>query len=58
MTASPDPDGSGFGLFSIRERLKPFEGYIRLESRLSGGTRAVLEMPVTLNVIELPKEGS
>jgi two-component system sensor histidine kinase UhpB len=37
---------SGFGLFSIRERLKPFHGSLQIESRKVKGTTVTIRLPV------------
>jgi signal transduction histidine kinase len=41
----PKMDG-GFGLFSIRERLKPFGGVVEVESEPGAGTRVTLRVPL------------
>lgn len=46
-TASrPNSQMSGFGLFSIRERLDSIGGRLDIEHRREGGTRATLVLPV------------
>ena len=42
---SPAAD-SGFGLFSIRERLKPYNGSLQIESRKGKGTTVSIRLPV------------
>ncbi|MBI5804777.1 sensor histidine kinase [candidate division TA06 bacterium] len=42
-------DGSGFGLFSIRERLKRYGGTLSLESLPGKGTSATITMPLKPN---------
>lgn len=37
--------GSGFGLFSLRERLKPFDGTVEIDSAPGDGSRIVLKVP-------------
>jgi signal transduction histidine kinase len=39
---------SGFGLFSIKERLRHLGGSLTVQSRLGLGTTAVMELPLTL----------
>jgi len=39
---------SGFGLFTIRERLKRLGGYFAIDSRSGSGTRVVLSVPLKL----------
>ena len=41
-----DPDSGGLGLFGIRERLKLFNGTMRVEPRPEGGTRVTLKAPL------------
>jgi signal transduction histidine kinase len=41
-------DEAGFGLFSIRERLRLFGGRLEIVSRLDEGTRVILYTPVQL----------
>ncbi len=43
-------DRFGYGLFSIRERLKNYEGQMHIYSRKSAGTRITLMVPVTTAV--------
>ena len=42
---SPDAD-SGFGLFSIRERLKSYNGSLQIESKKGKGTTVSVRLPV------------
>ena len=42
---SPGQEG-GFGLFSIRERVRSFEGDLHVESRPGKGTVVTVTMPV------------
>jgi signal transduction histidine kinase len=44
-TGSPAAD-SGFGLFSIRERLKSYNGSLQIESQKGKGTTASIRLPV------------
>jgi signal transduction histidine kinase len=37
---------SGFGLFSIRERLKPYNGSLHIESQKGKGTAVSIRLPV------------
>ena len=37
----------GFGLFSIRERMRALDGDFRLESRPGQGTKATLRLPLS-----------
>ena len=39
--------GSGFGLFSIRERLLSHGGNMRIDSALGSGTRVRLSLPLS-----------
>jgi PAS domain S-box-containing protein len=39
------PDQNGFGLFSVRERLRFLGGSFRIESETNEGTRAILTIP-------------
>ncbi len=41
--------GGGFGLFSIRERLRPLNGKLEIKSEPQGGTEFVLSVPLDLN---------
>lgn len=43
---SPKPDGGGFGLFSIEERLEPLGGKVTIRSAPGQGTTVLLEVPV------------
>ncbi len=38
--------GTGFGLFSIRERMREVGGTLKVDSRPEGGTRAELDIPL------------
>jgi signal transduction histidine kinase len=49
VEASAGPDG-GFGLFSIRERLGLLGGQIEIRSAPGKGTRAVIRVPLGLNM--------
>jgi len=40
--------GGGFGLFSIRERLRPLGGNLEIKSEPEGGTEFVLSVPLNL----------
>lgn len=40
--------GGGFGLFSIRERLRPLGGNLEIKSEADGGTEFVLSVPLDL----------
>jgi PAS domain S-box-containing protein len=40
--------GSGFGLFSVRERLERLGGHLDIRSRPEGGTSAVISVPTEL----------
>jgi signal transduction histidine kinase len=40
-----DP-GSGFGLFSLRERLEMVGGSLELTSRINGGVTAIIKAPL------------
>jgi signal transduction histidine kinase len=40
--------GGGFGLFSIRERLRPLGGKLDIKSEPNGGTEFVLSVPLEL----------
>jgi signal transduction histidine kinase len=40
--------GGGFGLFSIRERLRPLGGKLEVKSEAEGGTEFVLSVPLDL----------
>ncbi len=40
--------GGGFGLFSIRERLRPLGGNLEVKSEADGGTEFVLSVPLNL----------
>ena len=44
-TGSPAAD-SGFGLFSIRERLKSYNGSLHIESQKDKGTTVSIRLPV------------
>ncbi|MEX0606943.1 MAG: response regulator, partial [Halofilum sp. (in: g-proteobacteria)] len=44
---TPTPHGTGFGLFSIRERLAALGGNLQIESAPTWGTRIELALPVT-----------
>lgn len=44
---SPRADYGGFGLFSIRERLRPFGGEMHIESQPGAGARITLSVPFT-----------
>ncbi|MGA7578394.1 MAG: CHASE3 domain-containing protein [Desulfobaccales bacterium] len=44
-----DRKGSGFGLFSIRERLRAFGGLLKVQSSPGAGTRVTLMVPLTDN---------
>jgi len=46
IIASPDYDREGFGLFSIKERLKNFGGEISIESGPGNGTTVMLTIPL------------
>lgn len=46
----------GFGLFSIRERLKLINGDIKISSELMRGTTIEVNIPVTIPVKQLQKE--
>jgi signal transduction histidine kinase len=37
--------GQGFGLFSIRERLNPLGGFLKIDSQPKQGTRATIMAP-------------
>jgi signal transduction histidine kinase len=41
-------EGGGFGLFSIRERLRPLGGKLEVKSEPNGGTEFVLSVPLEL----------
>jgi PAS domain S-box-containing protein len=43
----PSSEASGFGLFSIKERLTPLGGRFRIESTPGQGTRVMLTLPLT-----------
>ncbi len=45
-TSQIERQASGFGLFSIRERLRPVGGHFNLESRCGHGTRVSLVAPL------------
>ncbi len=47
----PDPDG-GFGLFSVRERLRLFEGQLEIVSVPGDGTRVTATLPALFPVDE------
>jgi two-component system sensor histidine kinase DegS len=48
MNLAPSRDfGSGYGLFSIRERLELIGGQFEIESAPGKGSRFVLSVPVT-----------
>lgn len=42
---------SGFGLFSIRERLRHLEGHLHIDSAPGGGTRIILSVPSRIKKI-------
>jgi len=44
--------GSGFGLFTIRERLKRLGGYFAIDSRSGSGTKVVLSVPLKSKTID------
>lgn len=44
---APEPHEGGFGLFSIRERLRQVGGSLTLEAASPHGTRAVVRLPVS-----------
>lgn len=44
-----DVSGGGFGLFSIRERLKHFGGELHIRSKPGWGTKVTMTMPRLLN---------
>jgi PAS domain S-box-containing protein len=46
---------SGFGLFSVRERLESFGGRLEIDSRTGGGTRVTLAAPLTSS--DVPSTG-
>ncbi|UCG58726.1 MAG: ATP-binding protein, partial [Phycisphaerales bacterium] len=46
---------SGFGLFSIRQRLEELGGHIEIESRVGRGCRAVMRAPLK---VEKAAEGA
>lgn len=37
---------SGYGLFSINERLEPIQGHLDIDSKLKMGTKAIISIPV------------
>jgi len=43
---APSGKDTGFGLFSIRERIKYFEGELRIQSKPGEGTQATLTVPL------------
>ncbi len=47
---------TGFGLFSVRERLESLGGRLEIDSRIGGGTRAMLAAPVTSS--DVPPRGN
>ena len=46
LAAGANASGSGFGLFSIRERLEPLGGRAEIHSAVGKGTTVILEAPV------------
>jgi signal transduction histidine kinase len=48
----------GFGLFSIRERLRPLSGRLKVESAPGRGTRVRLVLPLTCTMATKENEGS
>ena len=44
---------SGFGLFSIRERLSCLGGYLKIESKIGHGTRAVMIAPIKPELVSI-----
>ena len=44
--AFPENVNSGFGLYSIKERIKLFGGDFTLESEKNKGTKIIITMPV------------
>ncbi|WP_372808347.1 ATP-binding protein, partial [Pontiella sp.] len=44
-------NGTGFGLFSIRERLEHIDGTIRIESNPGEGTKIMMIFPLDLAAI-------
>jgi len=43
---APPAAGSGFGLFSVRERLKSYKGRLHIESQKGKGTTVSIRLPV------------
>lgn len=43
---------SGFGLFSVQERLRPLGGHLHVESEKGRGTRATIYFPIDLGKLE------
>ena len=44
-----DQNDSGFGLFSIRERMMDYGGYLKVDSQPGSGCRTTLVLPVKEN---------
>jgi signal transduction histidine kinase len=44
---SDRPETGGFGLFSIRERLQPYQGRLKIQSRPGEGTLVTMTVPLT-----------
>jgi len=54
--AKEKPTSSGFGLFSIEERLAAFEGDMKIDSLPGQGTTVRMNLPITPEVSRLPRE--
>jgi signal transduction histidine kinase len=50
--------GGGFGIFSIRERLRPLSGRLEVESAPGRGTRVRLVLPLSGEISTKENEGS
>jgi signal transduction histidine kinase len=53
---APDYVGGGFGLFSIRERVKSFNGNIQIKSRPGIGSEVTVELPKAAGSITAPRK--
>jgi signal transduction histidine kinase len=51
QTESPRWERCGFGLFSIRERLRPYGGVLEVQSEPGAGTHITLTVPLGTTIV-------